>query len=570
MSTSAFGAGGGSSSSSSVHASDVLLGRTKSCSALPSLLASLNSTSAAVGYASKDCMSLLATLGAPAALTADQHAFYRTQQLKCRVESMRASQEQLASELESERHARHKIASDCAAAVARADAADAELDAVRARLPALEHSHARLQQLLTGAGVEALSEDALVELDATLASVARRVQRHLHWAEFQRHPLLTDPDAPAAAHLPIDAQLQLARVQRTNAVQSAALAATEVEQQRAATAAMEQRLAALEAERAALLAERAEREAAHAAALADERERRDEVALALQSTLGELAAGRESATRAAADMSALEQRCAETNLKLLKHFRGNAAVVVAASATVAPVVASISLVADENDDCNTSTGGAAASSSRSTTPRKADVRTAHLTVPMNAAGASTPRTSPLKPNAAAAAALLFPTMATGAAAATSTLASSSVANTAATTAASARGTAASGIAAGAGKAAPSPFAARQRAPPLSAQKSSKQQLSATMPAASLSLALASARKTAMTPSAASAAAAKSGALQFPSVPTRAAAASAASNTSLSLSNEGAVASEDADTSVSASSGGDGASLESLFQCVLGD
>ena len=56
---------------------------------------------------------------------------------------------------------------------------------MRARLPALEHSHARLQQLLTGAGVEALGEQALGELDAALAAVARRVQRHLHWAEFQ-------------------------------------------------------------------------------------------------------------------------------------------------------------------------------------------------------------------------------------------------------------------------------------------------------------------------------------------------------------------------------------------------
>jgi hypothetical protein len=81
-----------------------------------------------------------------------------------------------------------------------------------------------------------------------------------------------------------------------------------------------------------------------------------------------------------------------------------------------------------------------------------------------------------------------------------------------------------------------------------------------MPAASLSSALASARKTAMTPSAASAAAAaKSGALQFPCVPTR-----------VAMAGEGAVASEDVDAPVSASSGGDGASLESLFQRVLGD
>ena len=132
VSTSAFGAGGGSSSSSSAHSSSssngLLLGRTKSCSALPSLLASLDSHSSGVGLsASKDCMSLLTTLGASTALTADQHAYYRTQQLKCRVESMRAANAELASELASERQARSAATEACDAAVARAEAAEAEV-----------------------------------------------------------------------------------------------------------------------------------------------------------------------------------------------------------------------------------------------------------------------------------------------------------------------------------------------------------------------------------------------------------------------------------------------------------
>lgn len=62
--------------------------------------------------------------------------------------------------------------------------------------------------------LESMSESELSVLEHTLTVATRRVQRYLHWAEFRRHPLMTDPSVAIAYGLPMEQQLQLAQAQR--------------------------------------------------------------------------------------------------------------------------------------------------------------------------------------------------------------------------------------------------------------------------------------------------------------------------------------------------------------------